>query len=63
MHVAVPVHIIGLMRTLLVLMRHASPYRRAAAATTFNHCYRAFREEDSACHRTPPPAPLPCPTC
>ena len=42
-----PVHIKALMRTLLALLRHSSPHRRAAAATTFNCCYRVFREEEA----------------
>ena len=35
-----PIHVDALLRRLFSLIRHPSPYRRAAAATAFNAFYR-----------------------
>jgi hypothetical protein len=46
-----PIHVDSLLRRLFSLIRHPSPFRRAAAALAFNSFYRSFREEDALVQR------------
>jgi hypothetical protein len=44
-----PVHVQALMRRMFALLRHSSPYRRAAAATAFNSMYRCVGAVRARC--------------